>query len=146
MNNGHVVAANLGYGVMGPPHFATMSHQDVQDHNAYMDAANNSAIAHGVNLDLEEDSMDTDKGNYMQHSDRYDMGSRPGPREAIQKFVMPEGFVADYVPSWSKNRSIIFDFGVKATNTQTGKTVWFCLASPQCEMKSAKGVGIAIKG
>jgi hypothetical protein len=146
MNNGHTVSGALAYGVMGPPHFAGMSHHDVNDHHGYMDAANHSAIAHGVNLDLEDDSVDADKGNYIQHNDRYEMNNRPVPREAVQKFVMPEGFVADYVPSWSKNRSIIFDYGVKATNTQTGKTIWFCLASPQCEMKSAKGVGIAIKG
>lgn len=142
MNNGHNINNNLNYGVMGPPHF---THQEVPDLNPYIDAANNSAIAHGVNLDLEEDSMDAEKGNYIQHNESFDM-NRSGPREAIQKFVMPDGFAADYVPSWSKNRSIIFDCGVKATSIQTGKTIWFCLASPQCELKSAKGVGIAIKG
>lgn len=56
------------------------------------------------------------------------------------------GYVADFVPPWSKNRSIIFDCGVKATATSTGKCVWFCLCSSQCQNKSAKGVGIAIKG
>lgn len=143
MNNGHN-PSGMSYNIMGPPPFAGMHHemQDPRDHQPLIDAANNSAIAMGMNLDIDDDM---DEKGYSQHHDSYDAG-RPNASEAIQNFVMPEGYTADYVPSWSKNRSIIFDCGVKATSTQTGKTIWFCLSSPQCQVKSSKGVGIAIKG
>ena len=92
---------------------------------------------------MEDGDIDDERKIYDPHGE-YEMNRNA--TEAIQNFVMPEGFVADYVPSWSKNRSIIFDCGVKATSAQSGKTIWFCLCSPQCQQKSAKGIGIAIKG
>lgn len=123
-----------------------LQHQQHLQQHQQLDVANSSAIAMSMNLDLDEDddSEDEDKrtsgaqGNFEQN--------RANAAEAIQNFAMPEGFVSDFVPSWTKNRSIIFDCGVKATHTASGKTLWFCLCSPQCQVKSSKGVGIAIKG
>ncbi|KAJ1435575.1 hypothetical protein B484DRAFT_446025 [Ochromonadaceae sp. CCMP2298] len=70
-------------------------------------------------------------------------------REALQpllaSFQMPEGFTRDIAPTWTPHRSVIFDYGVKCTQ-ESGRVVWLCMASSQCCQKSARGVGIAIKG
>lgn len=97
----------------------------------------------GLDMDEDGDSEDEVKRVNMLTS-TFEEG-RLSTSDAIQNFIMPEGYVADYVPNWTKNRSIIFDCGVKATHN-TGKTVWFCLCSAQCQNKSSKGLGIAIKG
>lgn len=148
-NNYHMMPMGMPFNVMmdqqgGPSRELQHQHQHLQ--HQQQDAVNNSAIAMSMNLDLDEDddSEDGDKraggipGNFEQN--------RANAAEAIQNFVMPEGFVADFVPSWTKNRSIIFDCGVKATHSASSKTLWFCLCSAQCQVKSSKGVGIAIKG
>lgn len=119
--------------------------QQVQQHQ-HLDAANNSAMNMNMGLDLDEDEEsdeDVKRVNMMNSSFEE---SRTSTSDAIRSFIMPEGFIADYVPNWTKNRSIIFDCGVKATQPSTGKTLWFCLCSTQCQIKSSKGVGIAIKG
>lgn len=54
-------------------------------------------------------------------------------RAAVVAFVPPPGFV-DF-PKPTKNslqRSIIYYFGRRVQSTVTGKSKWFCLASPQC--------------
>lgn len=120
--------------------------QHQQQQHQQHDTSNNSAIAMSMNLDLDEDedSEDDDK-RVSGNQGNFETG-RANATEAIQNFIMPEGFVPDFVPSWTKNRSVIFDCGVKATHSATGKTLWFCLCSAQCQVKSSKGVGIAIKG
>ena len=93
------------------------------------------------------DTEDEDDGRGAEPSANGQDANRPNvATDAIQNFVVPEGYIADFVPGWSKNRSIIFDYGIKATATATGKVVWFCLCSSMCQTKSSKGIGIAIKG
>lgn len=140
MINGSSAPSGVNYHNMAPVSFAGMVHHHPEHH--VPEPANNSALGMGLELD-DDDSEDEEKKGYDQGS--FEL-ARPNASEAIQNFVMPDGYAADFVPPWSKNRSIIFDCGIKATSTASGKCVWFCLCSIQCQLKSSKGVGIAIKG
>jgi len=153
MNNyNHMIPMNMPFGMMIDQNIVSreMQHQLQHPHLHHQQQqqqdGNNSAIGMNMGLDLDEDgdSEDDGKGVNMMNSSFED--SRLSTADAIQNFIVPEGFVADYVPNWTKNRSVIFDCGVKATQPSTGKTLWFCLCSPQCQGKSSKGIGIAIKG
>lgn len=54
-------------------------------------------------------------------------------RAAVAEFVPPPGF--EPFPTPTKNnlqRSLIYFFGRRVQSSVTGKSQWFCLASPQC--------------
>lgn len=54
-------------------------------------------------------------------------------RAAVAEFVPPPGF--EPFPTPTKNnlqRSLIYFFGRRVQSSATGKSQWFCLASPQC--------------
>lgn len=54
-------------------------------------------------------------------------------RVAVAEFVPPPG--CEHFPTPTKNnlqRSLIYFFGRRVQSTATGKSQWFCLASPQC--------------
>ncbi|GAB9465802.1 hypothetical protein Gpo141_00003194 [Globisporangium polare] len=57
----------------------------------------------------------------------------PSVRAAVAEFEPPPGF--EPFPTPTKNnlqRSLIYFFGRRVQSSATGKSQWFCLASPQC--------------
>jgi hypothetical protein len=101
--------------------------------------------SHGHMSDLHRAAEDANEA-YNNSNEDFEIEQPKSVVDAMQSFTLPEGFVADFVPPPSKNRSIIFDFGVKVTHISSNRTIWLCLCSQTCQSKAAKGIGISIKG
>jgi hypothetical protein len=101
--------------------------------------------SHGHMSDLHRAAEDANE-SYNNSNEDFEIEQPKSVVDAMRSFTLPEGFVADFVPPPSKNRSIIFDFGVKVTHISSNRTIWLCLCSQTCQSKAAKGIGISIKG